>query len=82
MKKQNTYKDFINDKFLNKKVKIKTNYINNKNESGQLIIGEVIKIYFFEDFYEGDSVSLDIKNDNGEIKQFGLTLRTHIEFLD
>jgi len=76
------YKDIIKETFLHKNIKVKTNYLNNKKESGKIIKGEVINIDFYEDFYEGDSVGLNIKINKKEVKQIDLTLGTEIEFLD
>jgi len=76
------YKDFIKKTFLHKNISVKTKYLGNIKESGKIIKGEVIKIHFYEDAYEGDCISLDIKINKQEVKQIDLTLSTEIEFLD
>jgi len=76
-----TYKEELTKTFLNKNIKLTTNYPNNKQHSGEVVEGEVIKIYFYEDEWEGDTVSLVILKEDKTLKDVDLTLSTEYEIL-
>ena len=76
-----TYKEIITDLFLNKKIKVITDYPTNPRESNKEYIGTVTEVLYFSDDYEGDTLDIVLKKSKNSKKLIQITENTKIEFL-